>query len=490
MTCHANYRYSLGFILLWVSLCMSNVFATEKALEFSQTKQSAISLTEYFAVLEDSSLLLTPADVQKAEIARRFKTDFPAEESLNFGFTHSAYWLRLTLQNTGFISLMAMIIATQNGLSQEFLWPNSTWWSTVSSSIIDSCTGTIWLLFIRRMLNTHALYPKIDFFLKGLIGVFLLSIVTFTLSLQIFIPYAVPLYLGTVTVILIIGFFCAFKRQRSAYFFVAASVMLCLSVAVTACMVLGFLPSNFFTNNAMLFGSGFEMLLLALALADRFNDIRKQKELAQSEALAAHQNLVEHLQSSERILEARVENRTAELQILNSKLAALSMTDGLTGIANRRHFDQVLVSEWTRALRQGQPLAVGLLDVDWFKKYNDFYGHQAGDDCLRTVARTFAATVCRTGDLVARYGGEEFIFIAPNTGADNALLMAKRLCAALQALAMPHRLSDFGRVTVSIGVAAIVPIQGMNSEFLLKAADNALYTAKEQGRNQAILATL
>lgn len=98
--------------------------------------------------------------------------------------------------------------------------------------------------------------------------------------------------------------------------------------------------------------------------------------------------------------------------------------------------------------------------------------------------------MCRTGDLVARYGGEEFIFIAPNTGADNALLMAKRLCAALQALAMPHRLSDFGRVTVSIGVAAIVPIQGMNSEFLLKAADNALYTAKEQGRNQAILATL
>jgi diguanylate cyclase (GGDEF)-like protein len=179
----------------------------------------------------------------------------------------------------------------------------------------------------------------------------------------------------------------------------------------------------------------------------------------------------------------------AELHALNRKFEALSMTDALTGIANRRHFDTVLASEWNRALRLGQPLAVALLDIDWFKKYNDHYGHQAGDECLRNVANVFAATVCRTGDLVARYGGEEFVFIAPTTNGECALAIAKKVCAALQALALPHEMSDYGFITASIGVAAVIPRNHEDtSDRLLKAADDVLYHAKQQGRNQAILA--
>ena len=155
------------------------------------------------------------------------------------------------------------------------------------------------------------------------------------------------------------------------------------------------------------------MLLLAFALADRFNVIRRQKEEEQSQVLMAQQQLVEHLQSSECILDTRVAERTTELQALNRKFETLSITDALTGVANRRYFDDVLASEWVRASRFNQPLAIGLLDVDWFKKYNDHYGHQARNDCLRTVASVFAATVCRTADVVARYGGEQFVFIAP-----------------------------------------------------------------------------
>ena len=126
--------------------------------------------------------------------------------------------------------------------------------------------------------------------------------------------------------------------------------------------------------------------------------------------------------------------------------------------------------------------------MDWFKKYNDHYGHQAGDDCLRTVADTLSATIARTGDLVARYGGEEFVFIAPATSAEDALGMARKLCEALTALAMPHALSDFGCVTASVGVASIIPDEASSPETLIQAADEALYVAKAAGRNRAVLA--
>ena len=203
---------------------------------------------------------------------------------------------------------------------------------------------------------------------------------------------------------------------------------------------------------------------------------------------SAFNGMVGHLQENIRDLDAKVVERTAELQILNRKLETLSTTDALTGIANRRRFDEVLASEWSRAARAGQPLAIAILDVDWFKKYNDHYGHQAGDECLRIVAGVFASTVCRTGDMVARYGGEEFVFIVPATDGENALSMASKVCEALQALALPHEMSAFGCVTVSIGVAAMVPGKMDVPDMLLKAADKALYRAKEMGRNQAVLA--
>jgi diguanylate cyclase (GGDEF)-like protein/hemerythrin-like metal-binding protein len=131
-------------------------------------------------------------------------------------------------------------------------------------------------------------------------------------------------------------------------------------------------------------------------------------------------------------------------------------------------------------------VALGLIDVDWFKKYNDHYGHPAGDECLRLVAKVLSECVCRTGDLVARYGGEEFVFVAPATTAENAQLMAQRICAAMQELALVHELSEFGCVTVSIGVAALIPQHGETADMLVKMADEALYRAKAQGRNRAV----
>jgi diguanylate cyclase (GGDEF)-like protein len=187
------------------------------------------------------------------------------------------------------------------------------------------------------------------------------------------------------------------------------------------------------------------------------------------------------------LLEERVRERTLALEQANQQLEKLSTTDGLTGIANRRQFDAVLATEWRRAARLRQPLALAMIDIDWFKKYNDRYGHQAGDECLRRVATLLALCVMRPGDLVARYGGEEFVFVASATDGPSALRIARNVCEALQALAIPHEASDFGCVTTSIGVAAMFASEDLSAQALLHAADHALYQAKALGRNQAVL---
>jgi diguanylate cyclase (GGDEF)-like protein len=243
-----------------------------------------------------------------------------------------------------------------------------------------------------------------------------------------------------------------------------------------------------FTRNALQFASAFEILLFAFALADRFSQMRKEKIIAQEQALAAQALQVDSLRSSEILLEARVAQRTEELRHANQKLEALSMSDGLTAIPNRRCFDEVLAREWRRSARTGHSLALAMIDVDWFKKYNDRYGHQSGDACLRQVARVLNTTVCRTGDLVARYGGEEFVFIAPSINGPSALALAQKVCETLQLLALAHADSFYGCVTVSIGVAVSFPIEGLESTILIKRADEALYRAKAMGRNQAVLA--
>ena len=187
-------------------------------------------------------------------------------------------------------------------------------------------------------------------------------------------------------------------------------------------------------------------------------------------------------------LQSMVEERTRELEEANFKLELLSNTDGLTGIANRRSFDLVLEQEWYRAQRSGIPLSVIMLDVDHFKPFNDHYGHLAGDDCLRALARALLKEVRRSGELVARYGGEEFVVLMPDTGLDAALEIAHRIQESVRSLALPHELSEPGIVTFSLGVASLVPSEQYVPDNLIRQADRALYRAKELGRNRLEMA--
>jgi diguanylate cyclase (GGDEF)-like protein len=182
-------------------------------------------------------------------------------------------------------------------------------------------------------------------------------------------------------------------------------------------------------------------------------------------------------------LEQKVTQRTEELNVANEQLAQLSVTDPLTGLANRRRMTEVLQSEWQLLGSSGRPLAIIMIDVDHFKRYNDHYGHLAGDECLRRVA-TAIATAARATDLTARYGGEEFVVVLPRADTDAAARAGERIRAAIAGLAEPHALAEAGFVTVSVGVAAAVPTLDGLAENLVKAADTQLYQAKRNGRNQ------
>ncbi|WP_426192803.1 diguanylate cyclase [Massilia sp. DWR3-1-1] len=187
-------------------------------------------------------------------------------------------------------------------------------------------------------------------------------------------------------------------------------------------------------------------------------------------------------------LEARVAERTAQLEEANRQLATLSVTDSLTGLANRRHFDDVLRREWSRCQRAGASIGVIMLDIDHFKKYNDHYGHQAGDTCLAQVAAALQGVLRRPGDLVARYGGEEFCVVLPDTAAADAVQVGEHLRAAIATLALAHAAVPNAVVSISVGVAVVLPTSTAAADGLLHAADAALYAAKAGGRNMVVLA--
>lgn len=396
--------------------------------------------------------------------------------------------LFLALRDTGYLlyvvsaTFSALTVAAFVGVGTEYIWGDLPVVTKTATNLALAIALSAFLLFTRRMLATAERLPALDRLLTLFIGVNLafcgLLLVWFAQFARLFvINYAL-----TALLLLVVGAVSAFKRERSAYYFMAAYGVVLLALGMLSMRQLGILPTNPWTTSGAQIGSALEMLLLSFALADRYNVIRRDKELAQT-------RLVENLRTSEALLEERVTERTTELQVLNQRLQALSTTDGLTGIANRRHFDKLFAKEWHRCMRLGQPLALAMVDIDWFKKYNDCYGHQAGDECLRRFARILSATVSRSGDVVARYGGEEFVFFAPATDAEAALRMAQTICEELEAAALPHAFSILGCVTASIGVAVVVPSEGQESAALIHAADASLYLAKKQGRNRAVLAT-
>ena len=204
-----------------------------------------------------------------------------------------------------------------------------------------------------------------------------------------------------------------------------------------------------------------------------FIELYRQRKALEKKTIELDQKLVE------------LEELQQKLEETNEQLLLLSITDGLTGLLNKRQFDILFADEWKRAYRNQSSLSIVLLDIDHFKAYNDTYGHTLGDDCLITVAHSIWGTVKRSVDKVARVGGEEFCIILPDTDINGAKVVAEQVRRCIEKLAIPHANSSIAScVTTSVGVASTIPAQNQAVRELIKAADKALYEAKKNGKNQ------
>lgn len=206
-----------------------------------------------------------------------------------------------------------------------------------------------------------------------------------------------------------------------------------------------------------------------------FLELYQQRELLKEHATLLDLKVRELLETQRKLQEA------------NALLENLSVLDSLTGIANRRRFDDFLDQEWRRAIREKNHLSLILMDIDYFKAYNDHYGHQSGDECLKLVAINLGKTLMRPTDLIARYGGEEFVAVLPETSSNGALHIASQLHRQVEELHIPHAHSTVAdHVTISLGVSTTLPTQAFPPSILIETADQALYQAKEEGRNRIV----
>lgn len=183
----------------------------------------------------------------------------------------------------------------------------------------------------------------------------------------------------------------------------------------------------------------------------------------------------------------RIALRQQEICDVHRQLKEIATLDSLTGIPNRRHFEDTLANEWKRCIRTETPLSIVISDVDFFKQFNDIYGHQAGDVCLKAVASSLSESLFRVEDTVARYGGEEFIAILPGTDATGAYAVAERMRQSARELGIPHEKGIGGRISCSFGVASTRPAVDKAPHQLVRAADAGLYSAKSAGRNRVAL---
>ena len=284
------------------------------------------------------------------------------------------------------------------------------------------------------------------------------------------------------------------NRIKAARYFVAAWSTFLLGVVLLMLNKMGIIPRNFITENGMQIGSAIEVLLLSIALADRINQERQEKIKAQERALKNEKITRETQEKAKAELELRVNERTEELskamerlEVANQTLKEISNIDGLTGVKNRRYFNDRLREEWNRAIRSNSEVSLLLIDLDHFKRLNDNYGHLFGDECLIAAAMIIRSHARREEDLAARYGGEEFAVILPNCPYHSALDLAECIRSDIEKLPIPHN-DTVVRISASIGVASLTPEQSQSTpDQLISAADIALYDAKRSGRNQVSL---
>ena len=391
---------------------------------------------------------------------------------------HSTYfWYVLTVVFTGLVQL------NFNGVLFQWLWPNAPGINRYFTIPVICFALFSAIIFAIRFLNIRSYSLRSYRFLQWILAAISASFV-FTLfgSYQTGIVLVSAIAAVVTPAVWFIGFLVWRKGQVLGGFYVLAWTPLLIGHLILAVSKLGIMPRSFLTEFMPQIGVALEVVLLSFALAYRINLERRKRHEAQEQALAIQQQ-------ANLTLEMRVQARTDELERANEQLKAISLTDGLTHVANRRRFDEKLQDEWKRAQRHGHPLSLLMLDIDHFKRVNDELGHLVDDDCLTEVAALCAAEVQRSGDLLARYGGEEFSILLPATPEEGAVRVAEKVrqAVARSPVYSGERVAPVS-LTISVGVASLVPGPGVEPQELIRQADEALYAAKESGRNRVMVA--
>lgn len=363
---------------------------------------------------------------------------------------------------------MLCIVLSLDGVATALLWPTLTWPSDYL--ILLGICGTVACsaLFSEEVLNL-ATRPRLVIVTKGLL---ILSVVigmcSFIAPYQLVLKAALVLALMNATGLTTVYIIRMIEGYEPARYVVAAISIVCVGVVINILTVSGRIPSSPLGANAAAIGVAFGSIFYSLALSNRMKLERALREQAQ---LQLTQDL-----------ERKVRERREELKQANEQLLHASITDGLTGLYNRRHFDEIFTTEYRRAYRQKQPIAILMMDIDHFKKLNDEYGHPFGDLCIAEVAKHAKASLNRQQDICARYGGEEFVVVLPNTDCEGATHVAVRINRRIAdaVISDGHRSSN---ITISIGVAASTPSKPDTNSELMQEADKQLYKAKERGRN-------
>lgn len=381
----------------------------------------------------------------------------------------------------GLYSLYTIVFAglmlSLEGLGFSYLWPESIYLQDRGIPIFGSLTFLTAALFAYQLLELKRYRNTLG---RGLMVMAFLSVAS--LVIGIFASYRISIHVLLILAapgcffLLLVGAYLWRKGFFYARIFTLAWACLLLSVVANSLGYLGVIDSMFIQRHAIMLGSGIEILLLSWVLVVRYNEQRKERLAAQKKY---NKELEENV--DERTFELQIALR--ELQDANSELEIKNMEDPLTGLYNRRYFQEHLEREVRRTLRREQPLALLMVDVDYFKPVNDTYGHLVGDQILKQVANIMRQHAKRAADVVCRYGGEEFAIILPETDLDNAKLFAEQLLTIVREYEFK---TDAGeqRITISAGAISTSNRVFDDVNAFFKAADEALYSAKNKGRDQ------
>jgi diguanylate cyclase len=412
-----------------------------------------------------------------------------------------------------YVAYLATIIvfeAVGTGYDRALLGIENAWWLKHAFHVFGCASFLAAAVFIRSFLDLKHASPHLNRINQALIGFWLVVIpLLLVVPAHVIDPIARSVGLFESLAVIYTSIVLLLQGHAAARYFAIGWVTLAAASVVTSLFSLGLIDGGWLAENAQHVGIALETVLLSIALADRIKRERESKEAAQEKALEATHALelereqkiraqaqaLDARQRANEQLEQRVAERTAELRqtmkelaSANSELTRLSVTDALTKVHNRRYFNEVLQAEYERAVRHLVPLTLIMVDIDHFKRINDTVGHVGGDECLKLVAATLAASVGRLNDMVARYGGEEFAIILPSTKPDQVPAVAERMRTAVQAIRFIHR-GEPVPITISLGAVSSVPDASMGIDAFVCRADAALYQAKKNGRNRFELAT-